>query len=183
MSAKSSSLVKNSAFNTVYNILNLLFPLLTSMYVSRILLPSGIGTVSFAQNITSYFITFAGMGLPTYGIREIAKAKDDPTQLNRTFTQLLSINWITTFCSVLLFIFLTVHHIFPVEPVLMFCCGIQLFFNFINIDWFYQGMEEYVYIICRSTAIKLISLIAILFFVKDRSDYVLYALISLSILT
>lgn len=178
MAVKSSSLAKNSLFNMAYNVLNLLFPLITSMYVSRILLPSGVGKVAYAQNITSYFITFAALGLPTYGVREIAKAKDDKNKVNRVFTQLLTINWISTAIAVGAFTFLINQDAFQSEKVLMICCGIQLLFNFVNIDWLYQGMEEYVYIVCRSTAIKAISILAIFVLVKNQRDYVIYAMIS-----
>lgn len=68
-----NSIAKNGVFNVIYNVANILFPLIISMYVSRILMPDGIGQVSYAQNIASYFVTFASLGIPTLGIREIAK--------------------------------------------------------------------------------------------------------------
>ncbi len=47
------SLVENSLFNVLYKCLNIVFPLLTAGYVSRVLLPSGVGKVAYAQNINS----------------------------------------------------------------------------------------------------------------------------------
>ncbi|WP_150858679.1 oligosaccharide flippase family protein, partial [Streptococcus pneumoniae] len=51
-------------------------------------------------------------------------------------------------------------------------------FNFLNIDWFYQGKEDYAYITKRSFSIKLISLFSLFIFVRDTDDAVNYALIS-----
>lgn len=58
------SLVKNSLYNILYTTINILFPLITSIYSARILLASGVGTVAYSQNIASYFVTFAALGLP-----------------------------------------------------------------------------------------------------------------------
>ena len=62
------SLVKNSIFNIIYTVANILFPFVTSVYVSRILLPAGVGKVAAAQNLASYFVTLAALGLPSYGV-------------------------------------------------------------------------------------------------------------------
>lgn len=67
------SLAKNSIYNIIYTIANILFPFVTSIYVSRILLPVGVGKVASAQNIASYFVTLAALGLPSYGVREFAR--------------------------------------------------------------------------------------------------------------
>ena len=53
---KEKSLVKNYAFNVIYNLLNILFPIITTSYVSRILFADGVGKVAFANNIVSYFL-------------------------------------------------------------------------------------------------------------------------------
>lgn len=71
------SMLKNSVFNIIYTASNILFPFITSIYVSRILLPVGVGKVASAQNIASYFVTAAALGLPSYGVREFAKVRED----------------------------------------------------------------------------------------------------------
>lgn len=171
-------LARNSAFNFVYNILNLLFPLITSMYVSHILCPEGIGKVAYAQNLTSYFITFATLGLSSYGVREIAKARTTGKDKNKTFTELITINAISTLLSVAAFLIFVCSPGMQDYRILMICCGVQLFFNFLNIDWFYQGLEEYAYIVCRSIIIKILSIVCIFIFVRDKEDYARYALIT-----
>lgn len=173
------SLAKNSAFNALYTVLNLLFPLVTSVYVARVLLPEGVGKVAYAQSIVSYFVTFASLGLPNYGLREIARVKGEQEKKNKLFTELLIVNGISTSLSLLAYILLvlmvpSIHAQLP----LFIACGFLIFLNYFNIDWFYQGEEEYVYIVCRSIVIKVLSIIALLLFVRQRSDYVLYACIS-----
>lgn len=70
------SLTKNSIYNIIYTLVNILFPFATSIYVSRILLTVGVGKVAAAQNIASYFVTLAALGLPSYGVREFAKIRE-----------------------------------------------------------------------------------------------------------
>lgn len=173
------SLVKNSIYNIIYTVANILFPFVTSIYVSRILLPAGVGKVASAQNIASYFITIAALGLPSYGVREFAKVREKKDKRNKLFTELLLLNIISTTLAVIgFFLLVYANGGFNSEWFLYAACGLAIAFNYLNIDWMYQGLEEYGYITGRSLLIKGISLLTLFFFVKAKQDYVAYALIS-----
>ena len=173
------SLAKNSIYNVIYTTANIIFPLISSMYVSRVLMAEGVGKVAYAQNIASYFVVFAALGTPVYGIRKIAAYQDDAKRTNQIFTQLFVINAISTILSSAVYlIFIVAIKGTHSELGLYLCAGLQLFFNFFNIDWLYKGKEEYGYITLRSILIKILSFIAILFFVKSKDSYIIYALIS-----
>ena len=173
------SLAKNSVYNIIYTVANILFPFVTSIYVSRILLPVGVGKVASAQNIASYFVTLAALGLPSYGVREFAKVRDNKAERDKLFTELLLLNIISTTLAVVgFFVLVFINAGFNGEWALYGACGLAIFFNYLNIDWMYKGLEEYGYITGRSLAIKGISLLALFLFVKIRQDYVAYALIS-----
>ena len=83
MKNKEKSLTTNSIYFLIYNILNVLFPLITGIYVAHVLLPVFIGSVQYAQNIASYFVILAFLGIPTYGMREISKHRSDKEQLKK----------------------------------------------------------------------------------------------------
>lgn len=173
------SLAKNLIYNIIYTVANILFPFVTSIYVSRILLLVGVGKVASAQNIASYFVTIAALGLPSYGVREFAKVRDNKVEREKLFTELLLLNIVSTTLAVVGFFALVfVNAGFNGEWALYIACGLAIFFNYLNIDWMYKGLEEYGYITGRSLAIKGISLLALFLFVKTRQDYVIYALIS-----
>ena len=70
---KTRSIKKNYIFNLIYNITNLLVPLLIAPYLSRILEVDGVGIKSYTLSIVSNFILFASLGMAEYGQREIAK--------------------------------------------------------------------------------------------------------------
>ena len=88
--------IKSVKFNFIMNFIltasNFIFPLITFPYVSRVLGASGTGKVSFAISVVSYFTMVAALGVPTYGIRAAAKARDDQEKLNRTTQEILIIH-------------------------------------------------------------------------------------------
>lgn len=170
------SLAKNAVFNIVYRGLNVLFPLISATYVARILSAGGLGAVGYAQNIESYFVMVAMLGLPTYGTREIARCGDDQNKLNKTFSELFIINVLSTAICVVAY-FCVIPFFSAEQRTLLRICGIGLCFNFINVDWFYTGREDYVYIAIRSSLVKIFSIICMLAFVRDQQDCEVYALI------
>lgn len=173
------SLVANSFFNVCYQLLNVLFPLVTSAYVSRVLMPDGIGKVALAQNWAQYFVVFAALGIPNYGIREIARSRADSQQLKRTFSELWILNGISTTFSIVFFLG-TIYfsgQIYSNYPLYL-VVGLSIVFNYLNIDWFYQGIEEYRYIAVRSFIVKCVSLACIFLFVQNANDYSWYAFVS-----
>lgn len=173
------SLAKNSIYNTVYQVLNLVFPLISSIYVARILSPEGVGRVAYAQNIASYFVTVAALGIPTVGIRVISAARDDSERLNREFSELFFLNvFLTTIALAAYILVVALVPEFRANISFYAVAGLSVAFNYFNIDWLFQGLEEYVYIVLRSLAIKVLSILALFLFVRTREDCLTYLLIT-----
>lgn len=173
------SLGKNAFYNVIYKSLNVVFPLITMAYVSRVLMPVGVGKVASAQNIVTYFVLIASLGLPTYGVKIMASYSDDKKKSNQAFSELFIINAISTIiCSFIYVMMILSVDFFQTKIAISMVVGIQLFANIINIDWLYQGFEEYRYITIRSTIVKVVSLIAVFVFVREQGDYILYAFIA-----
>lgn len=174
------SLVSNSFFYFIYNILNMVFPFLTSMYVARILPPVVIGEVAYAQNIVSYFAILAFLGLPTYGLREISKARYHYDELCKLFSELFIINFIST----VVFSFLYYGMIFFIPAfrnnlLLYSVVGLTVILNMLNISWLFEGLEEFRYVSIRNAVFKTIMFILLLLFVREPSDMIPYVLITI----
>ena len=92
--ANQKSLKLNFIMNVILTMSSFIFPLITFPYISRILLPQGMGKISFATSLISYFSMFAQLGIPTYGIRACSKVRDNKEALTRTAHELLIINLI-----------------------------------------------------------------------------------------
>ena len=155
---KNSSVAINGLFFAGYRVLNILFPLITSVYVARVLLPSGTGRVAYAQNVVTYFTLLASLGLPTYGTREIARNLSSEEKYNETFFELISINTIsTTIFAIAYYTLCFTIPSFRNDLQLYLVAGLAIVLNYFNIDWLYQGREEYKYIAIRGFLIKALS--------------------------
>lgn len=173
--AKRKSLKLNFIMNSILTMSNFIFPLITFPYVSRVLLPVGIGKVSFATSLISYFSMFAQLGIPTYGIRACATVRDDKEKLTRTTHELLMINLLMTVIS---YAILAAALIFVPrlreERMLYTIVSLTIIFTSIGMEWLYKALEQYTYITIRSIIFKFIALIAMFLLVHKQSDYVIY---------
>ncbi|WP_158408074.1 oligosaccharide flippase family protein, partial [Fusobacterium nucleatum] len=97
-------LKKNIVMNTILSFITLVYPLIIFPYVSRVLLPSGIGKVNFAISIVTYFSMFAQLGIPLYGIRVCSELRDNKLKLTKVVFEIFLIYLITTFITFLIYL-------------------------------------------------------------------------------
>lgn len=176
---KNQSARKNIVYNFLLNIINILFPLITSPYVSKVLGADNLGKYNFSYSFASWFLVFATFGTTTYGIREISRVKDNKILLNKVFSEIFCINMIAT--AVTLSVYICV--IFTssktnTEIMLFTVSSLSILLNLFCIDWLYMGLEYFGIITLRSLLIKIICLVSIFIFIKEKNDYVIYALIN-----
>ncbi|EAA24622.1 Capsular polysaccharide repeat unit transport protein CpsM [Fusobacterium vincentii ATCC 49256] len=173
-------LKKNIVMNTILSFITLIYPLIIFPYVSRVLLPNGIGKVNFAISIITYFSMFAQLGIPLYGIRICSELRDDKLKLTKVVFEIFIIYSITT-CIIFFIYLLCVFNVekFFVEKKLYLVISFTFFFNLIGFEWFLKSLEEYTLIVKTSVLFRIISLIFILILVKDKTDYVKYAFLTI----
>ena len=172
---KIKSVKFNFIMNSILTASAMIFPIITYPYVSRILQPEGIGTVSFANSVITYFSMFAQLGIPMYGIRACAKVRDDKEKLTRTVQEIMMINMITCLIVyIAFFCFLYFVPQFRQEKTLYLIMGSLILFNTIGVEWLYKGLEQYSYITVRSIVFKFIALLAMFLLVHEKEDYVIY---------
>lgn len=178
--SEKKSLKVNFIMNTILTMSAFVFPLISFPYVSRILLPEGTGKVSFATSLISYFVMFAQLGIPTYGVRACAKVRDDKHLLSKTAHELLIINLVMTAVSyVLLALALIFVPRLREDRLLYIVVSLTIFFTTIGMEWLYKALEQYTYIAVRSIIFKAISLVAMFLLVHEKKDYVIYGGISI----
>lgn len=176
---KKKSLGFNALLNGVRSALNLIFPLITFPYVSRILSVEGIGIYNFSSTYVGYFVLLAGLGIVTYAVREGAKYRDNANKMNFFASQIFTINIISTLVSyILLIISLLIFKSLRnyLSTILVF--SLQIFFTTIGTEWIYTIYEDYQYITIRSIMFKVISIFFLFIFVRNSTDYLWYAGVS-----
>lgn len=177
---KQKSIKVNFIMNAILTMSSFIFPLITFPYVSRILLPEGMGKVAMATAVVAYFALLARLGIPMYGIRACAEVRDDKVQLSKVVHELFLINLGMTVFSYLLF-FGTIFAVpaFRTEAALYLIIGSTLFFETIGVEWLYKGLEEYSYITYRSIFFKIVALAATFLLVHTGADYIKYGAITI----
>jgi O-antigen/teichoic acid export membrane protein len=177
--SKQKSITKNSIYYSVYQVLNVIFPFFTGMYVARILLPDAVGKVAYAQNIAQYFVILAFLGLPTYGMREIAKVRDNDKERSKIYSELLVINFISTFIFSLIYLALILSvKSFRDNLALYLVTGGAIALNALNNSWLYEGLEEFRFISIRNIIFKFICFGLLVLLVRSPDDYIIYASIT-----
>ena len=176
MARSTKSLSRGGVYYLIYNVMNLAFPLITGIYVARKLLPANIGEVAAAQNLATYFVILAFLGIPTYGLREIAKTRDSREKRDKLFSELFVINLISTVVFTVAYLLV----IFAVPQyrsniVLYLIVGISIALNAFNISWLYEGLEEFRFTSLRNIVFKAVCLCCLVLFVRGPEDYLLYA--------
>ena len=131
----------NFIMNAILTVSSILFPLITFPYISRVLLVEGSGKVAFATSVVSYFTMFATLGIPTYGIRECARVRDNKEELSRTVQELLIISGITTAITYgVFFLLLFVVPQFRGQKELLIVIGASIGLTTIGVQWFYSAL-------------------------------------------
>ena len=166
--------VKNYLYNLSYQLLLIILPIITTPYVSRVLGAKGVGTYSYTNSITQYFILLGCIGLNLYGQREIAYYQNDIKKRNKTFFELLFLRFITLTISIIIFYFTMVSHskysyIFIIQIL-------DIIASIFDISWFFQGIEDFQKTVLRNFVVRIICVSLIFMFVKSPNDLQLYVL-------
>lgn len=175
----SKSIKRNFLYNILLNISKVIFPLITAPYVSRVLEPDGMGIYNFSNTYAGYFALVALLGIPTYGVREVAKLNGDKYALSRLISELMSIATIVTFTVSIIYLF-TIYLIGQLSEnyIIFLLAGFAIYLAPFNVNWYYQGVEEFGYITFRTFVIRCISLICLFLFVRQKDDLIIYVVLN-----
>lgn len=172
------SVKANFMLSNVRLVLNLLIPAVVFPYVSRVLGPDGIGRVEFVNSVVSYFVLFAALGIPVYGIRAVARIRDDPKRLSAAVSGITAMLCVT--CATCLAVYVVAMRLIPAmrqEYVLFAVAAPNILLQSFNYEWFYIGIEDQAYITRRFVLVKFVQVAAVFALVRTAQDSVTYAAI------
>lgn len=161
-------LIRNLSYQTIYQILAICLPLISTPYVSRILGAEGLGIYSYTYSIVNYFTILAMLGVMNYGSRSIAIEKKNKQLLSKTFWEIYSLQLLSSsiaFICYCVVIIVSVENkgIVLVQAIWVIACAF-------DISWFFFGIENFRVTIVRNTVIKLLTVVAIFLLVKTSRD-------------
>lgn len=172
--------VRSVKFNFLMNLLltgsSILFPLVTFPIVSRALLADAYGLVGFATSVASWLSLIAMLGVNRYGVREVARVRDDAVELAKTSKEILAVTMASTaivYACFIVSLFLVER--FAADPALFFVNGFTVICNTLGVAWFFQGIEQYRYITVRGVLVRMVCLVGVVLLVHAPGDYLVYA--------
>lgn len=174
-------MAKSVRVNFIYNIINtvsgFVFPLITYPYSFRILMADGIGEINFLNSIVSYVLLLTGLGIPLYGIREIARVRDDRKELSKTTIEILLLNLLLNVIGyiVIFIIGFTVAEVKENAP-LFFLLSISIILTTLGCQWFYSGIEDFKFVTIRGLIVRILCVIFLFIAVKNKNDLYWYGL-------
>lgn len=167
---------KNFLMNVAYQLLSYVFPLVTVSYVSQCLGVTNIGTYSYTYSTVYLFMLLGMLGINNYGNREIARVRDDKQACSFIFFSIYKLQLLTVGLASIGYV-IYIQCIVSEYEKLFWLQAIYLFSAFLDVNWFYFGLEKFKLTITRNCIIKVASLILILFFVRTEADLAQYTVI------
>lgn len=171
-----STVKKNFAYQSVYQILTMILPLVTAPYIARVLGAENVGIYSYTYIVANYFVVFAMLGLEQYGNRSIAQVRDNPEKKDKVFSELISLHLIISIIVVIVYLIYTLLCTTQYKTI-MLLQGFYVLSAVFDVNWFFFGMEKFKLTVTRNIIIKLISVAAMFLFVHNKSDLWIYTLI------
>ena len=167
---------KNALYNVAYRVFSVLLPLVTAPYLSRTVGPEGVGLYSYAWSISYVFVLVGMLGLENYGVRAIARARDDQDTLNRTFSEI----WLMQLCVAGLTLLAWLGYVAFVadrEKTIALHLTMMSVSCLVNLDWCLMGLDQFRPIVLKNTAVKLLAAGAVFLFVRGPEDLWVYAFV------
>lgn len=165
---KGTSLKLNFVLNTFLQILNMIAPLLTAPYVSRVLGVEQIGVFSYTYSINYYFVMIAGLGTATYGVIEIAKHRDSVEARSQAFWGIELITIIASISCIVIWVGLSL--LYKTYTDILLIMTLYLVAVILDVSWFFLGMERVQYSVLANAMFKIIGIVLTFAFVKKASD-------------
>lgn len=155
-----------------------MLPLVSFMYCARILSADGMGKLNYTNSISQYFILIGMLGIENYGVRIVAKHRDNSVERSRAVCEIFYINLMSIVSSIAIYLALILSlSVFSDYRLLLIIYGIQIPIRMIAAEWIFTGIEEFKYVAVRTVIFQIFSFLCILIFIHNKGDIYKYALI------
>lgn len=164
---------KNALYNVAYRVFSVFLPLITMPYLARTVGDAGAGLYSYAWSISYLFCLLGLLGLENYGVRAIARVRDDAAALNRTFSEIWKMQRLVAFLSLLGYVGY-VGLVAGEEKTIALHLTMMSVSCLVNLDWCLMGLGRFGPIALRNTLVKLLAAAGVFVFVKGPEDLWIY---------
>lgn len=166
--------LKNALYLGAMQLSNILVALVVTPYITRIFGSELLGINSFALAVVTNFSIFGLFGITLYGLREIAKVRDNPILLQQTFSRCITFQLFFSTLALLGYLvwILTTNDGYAPYYLLF---TLYLLGTATDLTWFYGGLERFDRVAIRTVLMRVLG--GLLVFVVVRRADQLYLLI------
>ncbi|AZP93054.1 flippase [Enterococcus mundtii] len=168
------NIARNFIYQSIFQIMKIVIPIITIPIVSMALGPAGIGIFNYTNSIAQYFVLVASVGVAMYGNREIALAYNRQEDISKLFWEIVVFKAILTLA--VFFIYIAVVSFLPNSNYFYFQ-SLTILAVLFDISWFFMGIEDFKLTSVSSLFVQIITFVLILLFIKDSNDVGIYILI------
>jgi PST family polysaccharide transporter len=172
-------LFKNFASLGIIQIANYALPLISVPIISRIIGPDKFGVINYAASFVLYFNLLIAYGFELSATRKIAQQPGNAELKNQVFSEVLSAKLFLFLVSVAVFIIClyNVPLLSTEKTVAIFSFSVCLGTVFSQ-NWLFQAMQDLPKMATLNFFGKLIITVLVIYFVKQKSDYIWQPLIT-----
>ncbi|BAO07257.1 putative teichoic acid/polysaccharide export protein [Enterococcus mundtii QU 25] len=98
------NIARNFIYQSIFQIMKIVIPIITIPIVSMALGPAGIGIFNYTNSIAQYFVLVASLGVAMYGNREIALAYNRQEDISKLFWEIVVFKAILTLAVFFIYI-------------------------------------------------------------------------------
>jgi len=180
LSNKDHRLIIKNFFNYgVFQFSNYLIPLITIPYIIRVIGVEKFGIISLAQALAYYFRVVIEYGFPISGVQYVAQNQVDIRKKSEIYSNIIFIQSLLMVLGFLVligisFLFTEVQR----EWIVYFAAFGIVPANILMALWFYIGNEKMKYLNYINFSGRIIYIVLIFIFIRERSNYILVPVIN-----
>lgn len=169
------NVAKNFFYQSIFQVVKIIMPIITIPIVSNALGPQGIGVYNYTFSIAQYFVLIAGLGVTIYGNREIALAwHRNKDEVSKVFWEIVIFKGISTLIiSLIYLVFIS----FATEKLFLLAQLFTILAVMVDISWFFMGIEDFKKTSMSNLIIQCLVFLTIILFIKNENDALKYTLI------
>lgn len=178
--AHAKTLTKNFSALAVLQAMRYLIPFIVLPYVTPIIGVKYFGDIAIAYSIALIFQTFVNFSFDYIGARDVARNREDQGKVSDIVSTIFCARILLYMAAlvVLCAIVLAVPKFRDIWLLILISVATAFFSMHVS-EWFFQGIEKMEHITIVNAISRVVYLILIFLFIKEREDYLLYPIFNL----
>lgn len=167
--------IKNILMNSIYQLIAVLFPLVTMPLVARNFTPEVLSQYSYTYSIAYIFYLFAKLGVDNYGVREISVVTDE--NVYESFWNIYKVQISAGILSLLIYLGIVSVMFSNQIRTIAYIQSLWIISGLLDISWLFIGRKQIQSIIIRNLAIKVVILAGVVVLSYFKLNIIFYTIV------